>query len=371
MNKITRIAIMLATMALVGCSSIKSVRITEPQQANYKDFDDTEPIYKLNDMLQLLNESLETDVYNRNLWDMNNDSTIMVFDKKVNLVSEMSYTNTGYNIITNKWEKGLLVEKEERDYVNFLDRTNVKNCKNEYDGKNLIKTITTYDNDSTNKYLTEFFRNKDGVVACEVRYDKNNGVSSVCVNTIDSGKIIKEEDITVDGTFSCITKYKYADGKLISKYDNSCLEDKDKSFIDKHSRLYSYEYDGDNVTVIKSASENYTSYYYKDNASVFEYEKFKKAFEEELNKMTEEEVKKEEKEEPVKKQKDIHKYVNQVTLEYDEHNNIVAMRYYDDWEELEYIYKIAYEFDKHGNWAKMTITWNDKLMLVREREIKY
>ena len=462
MKRITNLSVLLAVFTLVSCGTSKSVtrnkmnlkgKVESVKTSEFKDVGSADmDIEVFNDAVGSLNNSMKMfsdcginwtyldayfgqtckKVFDKNgyvtdeqLYE-NNDTivTARTLDKKGNIILETVTDKLQNTVITiNSWEKGLLVASEKDDYSALEDKLYATEYKYEYDGRDLIKTIKNY---GKNENVTEYCVNKDGIIVCKMQYDNGN-LTSVLVNTVESGKVIRNKYVALDGSKQYTKDYKYLDNKLVEyNYQGKSVEKKENSVTTNTDDFkYKYEYDGNNLIGISSnertmGTVEYSEQYKNERLRIdFEYEKFKKAFEKELAKQDEkQEIKQDKKieEKPIEKKSDakeeklrndfeyekfkklfdkemgkinaeenktsdkpvkfpkpksIIPSVTRATYSYNEFNDLATMTFYDEWYEVEYVYNIDYEYDKHNNWTKMTISWEDKPLFVKERVITY
>lgn len=450
MKGITKLPILLAVFTLVSCGTSKSVtrnkmnlkgKVESVKTSEFKDVGSADmDIEVFNDVVGSLNNSMKMfsdcginwtylDAYFgqtcKKVFDKNGyvtdeqlyegrDTIIAsrTLDKKGNIILETVTDKWHDTIITiNSWEKGLLVASEKDDYRALEDKLYVTEYKYEYDGSDLIKTIK---NSGKDENVTEYCVNKDGIIVCKMQYDNGN-LTSVLVNTVESGKIVRNKYVALDGSKQYTKDYKYVDDRLVEyNYQGKSVEKKKNSVTTNTDDFkYKYEYNGDNLIGISSNESSSTAIEYDEeykNKLDFEYEKFKKVFEEELAKQ---EIKQEAKidkkieKKPIEKKLDAKEEkvrrtdfeyekfkklfdkemgkletgkpskpsyapsVTRATYSYNEFNDLATMTFCDERDEIEYVYNISYEYDENGNWTTMTIRWEDKPLFVKERVITY
>lgn len=407
MKKILNLSLVLVALALVSCGTSKSaakrhtdlkgkvvsVKVTRTNVDGVLNNDEQREAFitliSPLSPLSLIADVIETDIYLSNIGFEDPDSVIRFYDKNRNLLSSAFYNNDEYLITNNTWQNGLLVEIVKQKYTKYNDKKTVDKYKYEYDGNELKKCIRISDDEKNSSGLVEYINNKDGVVACELSYNKLGDLRSICVNTIESGKIIKSKSQALDGSSSYVDECTYMGDKLVEeKIINEASWELNGQISKNHMEsYYKYDYKDDNVIGIEGYMKDIYSTYIEstkdDLNTVFDYEKFKNVFDEEMKKLSADEVKKDEvkeenkeesEEKPVKKSKKSLSDPAEVKInyEYNKWNDIVKIIYYDDWVDTkEFVYDIAYEYDKHNNWTKMTISWEDKPLFVKERVIKY
>lgn len=408
MKKILNLSLVLVALALVSCGTgksvtkrhtdlkgkVASVKVTRTNVDGVLNNDEQREAFitliSPLSPLSLIADVIETDIYLSNIGLEDPDSVLRSYDKNRNLLSSATYSCDDYLITNNTWQNGLLVEEVKQKYTKYNDKKTVDKYKYEYDGNELKKCIRTSDDEENSSGLVEYINNKDGVAACELSYNNNGDLRSICVNTIESGKIIKSKSQALDGSSTYVDDRTYMGDKLVDEkiINEASWELYDQIYKSHMESYYKYDYKDDNVISIEGYMTDIYSTYIEstkdDLSAVFDYEKFKNVFDEELEKLSADEMKKdkvkeenkeESEEKPVKKSKKSLSDPTEVKInyEYNKWNDIVKIIfYYDDWADTkEYVYDIAYEYDKHNNWTKMTIYWGDKPLIVKERVIKY
>lgn len=407
MKKTLNLSLVLVALALVSCGTSKSttkrptdlkgkvasVRVTRTNVDGVHNNDEQREAFitliSPLSPLSLIADVIETDIYLSNIGLEDPDSVLRSYDKNRNLLSSATYSCDDYLITNNTWQNGLLVEEVKQKYTKYNDKKTVDKYKYEYDGNELKKCIRTSDDEENSSGLVEYINNKDGVAACELSYNNNGDLRSICVNTIESGKIIKSKSQALDGSSTYVDDRTYMGDKLVDEkiINEASWELYGQIYKSHMESYYKYDYKDDNVISIEGYMKDIYSTYIEstkdDLNTVFDYEKFKNVFDEEIKKLSVDEViidevkeenKEESEEKPVKKSKKSLSDPAEVKInyEYNKWNDIVKIIYYDDWVDTkEFVYDIAYEYDKHNNWTKMTISWEDKPLFVKERVIKY
>lgn len=391
MKKLALLPSLLIALLVVSCSTTKT---TTASKMNLKGKVESVKSMKIIDVAKADNNSEQKEVKKvfldavtmlqrndvfKHFASTDSDSIIRVFDTDGNIISEWDYNCNGavvYNTIFKR-QGGLLVREEKYD-------TKQKLCNSKdffYDGKDLKKIIMNSVDDTI---VVQFARNKDGQVVSAAGFDKNNDMTSVRIKNYENGRLEKEWWYVMKDNNKCFVDYKYVGDNIVEKKSISKSEQYSKVKTKEDLDVF------ENGKLVR-ASRKFTTKI--DKTTDMEYAKFKEMFDKEMAKLEgedkkqevkpvkqieirkdkKEEIRKLKKEEIKKAPQDTDDYENFYVFSYNEFDDVVKITctFNSYRAEKDYEFGIAYEYDDNNNWTIMTVNYNGKPIMVKEREVKY